>query len=247
MPIKDYTIFEVQGKDAITMMNNLSTNLIQKYNKKNMIYSCILTPNGRFMYDYFFIENGLNSFVAVNKNFADGFISYINMFKMDAEVTFLSTNLLLNWSKNLEDYQDPRNPLIGFWSIVKNSDNDDSQTYHFHRMNLKIADGYYDLTQKESVILDYGFDNLNAINYTKGCYLGQELIARTHHTGVIRKNVYHFKCTKLLTKGTDILQDNRKVGKVLGGFVDNYLALIKFDDVDFSQNITVENYSFLIN
>ena len=103
----------------------------------------------------------------------------------------------------------------------------------------KIADGFHDLTQKESIILDYGFDTLNAISYTKGCYLGQELISRTKHTGVIRKKICGFKSEIFFEKGQDISQNEEKVGKVLGCCNGNYLALINFEKSDFSNQFKV--------
>lgn len=248
--LKNYTILELQGKDAITLLNSLSTNLIEKSrDDKNIIYSCILTPNGRFMYDYLFLQTNNKFYVAINENVMEDFTAYISMFKINLEMHFLTTNLLFKWSKDAGEFRDSRHHLLGFWSLIdptKNNESDDTDAYHLHRITLNIVDGYYDLTQKESIILDYGLDSLNAINYTKGCYLGQELIARTHHTGVIRKRVYHFECDNALQKGLDIFQNDVKVGKVLGGLKGKYLAVIKFEDVDFSKHCIADGNSFLL-
>lgn len=240
--MSDYSIIELCGKDSVSIINGLSTNLIKQHFQKNISYSCILTHNGRFMYDYFFIEDAQNkkNFIAIHKHCVDSFIEYINKFKMDAEVIFIKTNSALVWNKNNGDFQDPRNQNLGFWSIVEDNQNNDND-YHIHRIKLNIADGYHDLTQRESIILDYGFDSLNAINYTKGCYLGQELIARTHHTGVIRKKIYNFYCENLIEKETDILQNDTKIGKVLGGCENHYLALIKFENFNKNEKVYISN------
>ena len=225
-------ILKLQGSDALKILNGLSTNLIQQ--QKNPIYSCILTANGRFMFDYLLFHKDAEFLIAVNENFADSFVKYIKMFALDGNISLEKDQTYLAWNENEGEFEDPR-PHLGFWNI--SSQKTDLTKFHKHRISLKIPDGFHDLTQKESIILDYGFDNLNAINYTKGCYLGQELIARTHHTGTIRKKVYGFKSNEFLQKGTEILQEG-KVGKVLGGFEENYLANIRFENANFAKKFT---------
>ena len=243
--LKDYSIIELSGNDSIKLFNNLSTNLIQE-NPQSIVYSCLLTPNGRFMYDFLLIQEEEKKYIAVNKNFTDGLISYINMYKMSSNCTLSKTEMNISWNKNKGKFQDPRHQKLGFYEITNINSTDSSADFHSNRMQLQIADGFYNLTQKESIILDYGFDNINAISYTKGCYLGQELIARTHHTGIIRKKVHYFKCEHNLEKGTEILQNEVKIGKVLGGLNKEYLALIKFENADFTKPFLANNTKLTI-
>jgi folate-binding protein YgfZ len=64
---------------------------------------------------------------------------------------------------------------------------DDNALYHYQRIMSLIPEGYEDLKQEKSIINNYNFDSLQAISYNKGCYIGQELVARTHNLGVVRK------------------------------------------------------------
>lgn len=239
MQLKDYTLLQIQGKDAITLLNNLSTNLITE--KEGIIYTCLLTPNGRFMYDFFLIQTP-QKYIAINKNYKTGFIAYLNLYKLSAEITFQDSDEFLLWNKDSGTFQDPRHSNLGFYTLSKTQSNDISTQYHINRMKNYIADGFYDLNQKESIILEYGFDEINAISYTKGCYLGQELIARTHHTGIIRKRIYIFHSENHITKGTEIFQNNEKVGIVLGSLDGNYLAQIKFDNVNFTEDCIINTH-----
>lgn len=233
----DFSAIKISGKDAITLLNSLATNLITE--QISIIYACLLTPNGRFMYDFFLVQ-AEEKYIITNKNFTDGLINYINMFKMNNDIVLEKTDCSVEWSLTNGDFQDPRHEKLGFYSITKNG-NTDAIVYHIHRMKLKIADGYHDLTQKESVILDFGFDETNAISYTKGCYLGQELIARTHHMGIVRKKIFYFQCKETLEKGLDILQDDIKIGKVLGSVDGHHLALIKFENLNTNEPCMVNN------
>jgi folate-binding protein YgfZ len=243
--LKDYSIIELSGKDSINLLNNLSTNVIQE-NPQSIVYSCLLTPNGRFMYDFLLIQEEEKKYIAVNKNFTDGLISYINMYKMSSNCTLSTTEMNIAWNKNEGKFQDPRHQKLGFYTLTEKCGNDCSIEYHINRIRNKIADGFYNLTQKESIILDYGFDDINAISYMKGCYLGQELIARSHHTGIVRKKVYYFECTQNLEKGAEILQNETKIGKILGGLNGEYLALIKFENADFTKPFLINNTKLII-
>lgn len=239
--IEDFAIIKITGSDTIKILHNLSTNSIEERDS-SIIYSCLLTPNGRFMFDFLFIQSNQN-YIVINKNFQNDFIKYISMYKMSADFSLENTSLkLLHSFVQKDDFlADPRNDKLGFYAIKEAGNVDTTTEYHENRIKLKIADGFYDLTQKESIILDYGFDTLNAISYTKGCYLGQELISRTKHTGVIRKKVCGFESEIFFEKGQDISQNEEKVGKVLGCCGGNYLALINFEKADFSKDFNVES------
>lgn len=76
--------------------------------------------------------------------------------------------------------------------------------YHNHRIRNRIIEGDLDLTIDKSIIAEFDFDNIDAISYNKGCYIGQELTARTHYLGKIRKKIAIFTIKdsdgKFLTK-----------------------------------------------
>ena len=237
--LEDFAIIKTTGKDAIKILHNISTNSI-KEKDFSIIYSCLLTPNGRFMFDFLFIQSHQN-YIVINKNVQNDFIKYISMYKMSADFSLENTSLKLLHSFVQKDgfLADPRNDKLGFYAIGEAGSVDKTKEYHDNRIKLKIADGFHDLTQKESIILDYGFDALNAISYTKGCYLGQELISRTKHTGVVRKKVCGFKSEICFEKGQDISQNEEKVGKVLGCCGGNYLALINIEKADFYKEFNV--------
>jgi folate-binding protein YgfZ len=97
-------------------------------------------------------------------------------------------------------YTDPRNAKMGLrawvpyaiWNELPSSVMHacDESAYHKHRIRLGLAEGAYDLIQRQSIILEYGYQNNQAISWTKGCYMGQELMARTFHRGTLRKHIH---------------------------------------------------------
>ncbi len=71
------------------------------------------------------------------------------------------------------------------------------QYYHALRVFYGIPEGAYDMELDTSLPLEFNLDWLNGISFTKGCYMGQELTSRTHHTGVIRKRLMPYYLTLL--------------------------------------------------
>jgi folate-binding protein YgfZ len=77
--------------------------------------------------------------------------------------------------------------------IQKNPYSDLSNQYENHRISLGVPDGSRDIPIDKGIILEYGFDELQAIDWKKGCYMGQELTARTKHRGLVRKRLLPVK------------------------------------------------------
>lgn len=99
-------------------------------------------------------------------------------------------------------YKDPRLDVLGFRGIFPSNtlpplleaDNEtNEQNYLQWRVENGVAEGSTEIPKGEAIPLEYNFVGLNAISFDKGCYVGQELVARTHHRGVIRKRLLPLK------------------------------------------------------
>ena len=90
---------------------------------------------------------------------------------------------------------DPRLKELGYRLYTKNQSIDLklSNNYENHRISLGVPDGSRDIPIDKGVILEYGFDELQAIDWKKGCYMGQELTARTRYRGLVRKRLLPVK------------------------------------------------------
>ncbi|KAF7828376.1 putative transferase [Senna tora] len=95
-------------------------------------------------------------------------------------------------------FKDPRLDCLGFRGIfpseitpplVEVDKETEEENYLFWRIKKGVAEGSTEIPKGEAVPLEYNLVGLNAISFDKGCYVGQELIARTHHRGVIRKRL----------------------------------------------------------
>lgn len=155
-----------------------------------------------------------------------------------------STNSLKVY-KDLQIYQDPRVGLLGSRVIVAkcidpkeqiseisriNPEPDSNCDYKWFRYNLGVGEGSIDHPPNSSFPLESNCDYLHGVSFHKGCYLGQELTARTHHTGVVRKRLMPLYFSKIPTKlpeGNTILHENNNLGKLRGIKGDVGLGLLR--------------------
>jgi folate-binding protein YgfZ len=150
-------------------------------------------------------------------------------------------------------YEDPRIKELGqrIYSMEIIEHETDSDTYDLYRiMNgnlfkfcLKkkgIGEGVVDIPMEGSFPSEINFDQLNGISYSKGCYLGQELTARTHFTGLTRKRIFPIfsKDGSFLKTDDEIFCQEEKVGVILSTNKSVALAKIKFENLKELQTKT---------
>src|SRR5262249_53086552 len=92
------------------------------------------------------------------------------------------------------------------------------EAYDALRLELGVPDGSRDLVVEKALLLENGFDELNGVDWQKGCYMGQELTARTKYRALIRKRLLPITIDGALPPpGTAILKDGQEVGEVRSG------------------------------
>jgi folate-binding protein YgfZ len=104
----------------------------------------------------------------------------------------------------------------------------DQDAWETHRLSLGVPEAGHDVLIEKSMPLECNFDELGAISYTKGCYVGQELTARTHHRGTLRKRLLPVRVNgDMPASGTPIMSNDREVGVMRSGQGENGIALIR--------------------
>ncbi len=239
------SIIEVSGDDAMNFLHNLITNDIKN---NDYCYSYALTNQGRYLFDFFVLKlSATRFFIDININQSDLFKNHLVQYKLRAkiEVNDLTTAYQVIYSKQqlpLNSYQDPRYNQLGFRSII-NKDDFLTTTrieglYQQDKYNFAIVDGYDDLIANRSIPIEYGAEELNAISYSKGCYIGQEVVSRTKYQGVVRKKIFKLSInidsgntgSLDIAKDDEIIANNTKIGVVCSAYQNMVIALIRVDD-----------------
>ena len=104
------------------------------------------------------------------------------------------------------------------------------EDYERLRLSLGIPDGSRDLAIEKAILLESGFDELNGIDWQKGCYIGQELTARTKYRGLVKKRLMPVTVEgPLPAPGTPVLQGEAEAGELRSGQDGIALALLRLE------------------
>ncbi len=109
-----------------------------------------------------------------------------------------------------------------------------------------MPDGSRDLIVDKALLLENGFDELNGVDWQKGCYMGQELTARTKYRALIRKRLFPVRIEGALpAPGTPIYKDGQEVGELRSGSGSRALAMLRLDAVKAGQKLTAGDVGVL--
>ena len=109
----------------------------------------------------------------------------------------------------------------------------DEAAYDRHRLAFGVPDGSRDLPVEKALLLESGFDELNGIDWQKGCYMGQELTARTKYRALVKKRLLPVSVEgPLPAPGTPVMRDGTEAGEIHSGRDGQALALLRLDALD---------------
>ena len=184
----------ISGPDREKFLQGLITQDIKLLDEQPLIYACLLTPQGKFLFD-FFIRRDANAIIidCEGGERMTSLLKRLSMYKLRSDVQLDpkdNTDVWQIWNNAYEKgYADPRHKSCGYRSYEK-PENIEKTTFDIwdeHRIRLEIPDGSRDLIPENSFIFEGRLDDLNAVSYKKGCYVGQELVSRMHHRGLVKK------------------------------------------------------------
>lgn len=162
--------------------------------------------------------------------------------------------------RGMQWYKDPRLDCLGFRGIfradtlppmVEADKETDERNYLLWRLEKGVAEGSTEIPKGEAVPLEYNLAGLNAISFDKGCYVGQELVARTHHQGVIRKRLLPLRFINArgeelqqnVTPGSEVIDSGsgKKAGTVTTALGPRGLGLLRLEEAfKGSSNLTIQ-------
>ena len=138
-------------------------------------------------------------------------------------------------------FVDPRHPAMGARLVASadglhavlgalSADAAGSEAYEAHRLAQGVPDGYRDGVKEKSTLLELGYDTLNAISWDKGCYMGQELTARTRYRGLLKRRLLPVRVDgPVPDPGTPVTRDGRVVGEIRTGGDGLAIAHLRLD------------------
>lgn len=199
----------LRGEDKAAFLQGLVTNDVKKINSNVGLYTALLTPQGKFLNDLFIVETETGDWFLDCED-PYNLVKRLNFFKLRSSIELVNLEhqyeVYAIWGEDSSLFQkeggdiliaDPRLPELGYRLYRSKSSVfsplDTLEAYDYHRISLGVADGSRDIPLQKGVVLEYNFNELGAINWEKGCYVGQELMARTHYRGTLHKRLLPVK------------------------------------------------------
>lgn len=241
-------VLAVSGADAESFLQGLISNDMRKLAPGTMLYAAMLSPQGKFLHDFFLGRSGDTILIDCDAARVNDLVSRLTLYKLRAAVTIekLSEPVIAAWGgKTEQGYTDPRLPEMGYRIIgaadTKGWQQADIAAYEKHRLELGIPDGAQDVLIDKSFLLELGFEQLHGVDFNKGCYVGQEVTARSKFRGQVRKHIYQVKAaSELPPLGTKILQDGAEVGELRSHAGNIGLAIIRIEAVEKNTPLTAD-------
>jgi len=249
-------LISVSGDDAREFLQGIISNDINKVSESSGIYAAFLTPQGKYLYDFFIIQQGDSLLIDCEADRLAEFFKKLKMYKLrskveladvttDFEVFALFGEKADSKAGQAVDggviFNDPRLASAGARAILPKGTGaaalnglgiapSDANAYDTHRLALGLPDGSRDLIVEKSTLLENGFDELNGVDWDKGCYMGQELTARTKYRGLVKKRLLPVAIAGDAPEaGTIIKSDGKEVGEMRSSRGTQGLALIRIE------------------
>lgn len=227
----DRRLIQIDGEDAKPFLQNLVTNNVEKL-ANGLVYSALLTPQGKFLADFFMVPFGRTLLLDVHEKLADRTLNRLSLYKMRANVQFeiLSEQVcrgIVNPPPGA--FADPRHPSLG-WRVYGTAEcGTDQADWNAIRVAHCIPESCTELIPDSTYILEAGFDRLNGVDFTKGCYVGQEVTARMRHKTKLRKGLATVEINGSARTGDPIWANGREVGKIFTISGKLAIAFLRFD------------------
>ncbi|MDC0739671.1 folate-binding protein [Cognatishimia sp. SS12] len=223
-------ILEISGPEAESFLQGLITNDIKKLDA-GILYAALLTPQGKYMADFFVARQGDKVLLDVDATLVDMLATRLSMYKLRADVSIEKSALHVHRGLGptpKDGHTDPRNPALGWRAYRAEPQAHDPIDWNELYVAAQIPQTGVELTP-DSYILEMGFERLNGVDFRKGCYVGQEVTARMKHKTELRKGLAQVAISGEAVPGTDITANGKVVGTLHSCAGELALAYLRFD------------------
>jgi folate-binding protein YgfZ len=238
--IPNRSIIRISGEDRIAFLQGLVSNDVRKTETGAAIYTCFLTPQGKFLHDFYLISTENSLLLTPEAARAEDLRTCLQKYKLRSKITLehcpqLSLYAVFgsgDWMQGV--LPNPKHPALGGVVIAEEghfSDLGDIATYDRLRITLGVPDGSRDMPPEHALLLENNIDQFHGIDWQKGCYMGQELTARTKYRALLKKRLVPLWLTTgiMPDAGTPLLVGDAEAGTLCSTTADVALGLVRRD------------------
>ena len=236
-------VIEVAGEDRANFLQGLVSNDVTQAIPGRSVWAALLTPQGKWLADFFILADGDRLLLDCERALMPPLLQRLSRFRLRSKVALraaeeLSVHAAWDGTPTATSAGqaivalDPRLPAAG-WRLLSATPLPATAfeaDWDHHRLALGLPDGSRDLEAEKTVLLEAGFDELSGVSWTKGCYMGQELTARTKYRGLVKRRLVPVSVSGALPPpGTPVLRNAVDVGTMRSGRDQSGLAVLRID------------------
>ncbi|WP_298958908.1 folate-binding protein YgfZ [uncultured Roseibium sp.] len=252
--LTDRSLIRVAGDEATHFLQNLVTSDLDNLGQLGAASAALLTPQGKILFDFLIYKLDDVFYVDAPSSIAPDLLKRLTFYrlraKVDLEAVDAEIGVFAFWgdgnttNEGLLTVNDPRletlgQRVVGQVDLLSHSLDGapaDLAAYDTHRIALGVPEGLKDYDYSDIFPHDADLDQLNGVSFTKGCYVGQEVVSRVQHRGTARKRFVKVASgSDLPAKGTDLTAAGKSVGTLGSTAISQNgsigLALIRLDKV----------------
>ena len=271
--LEDRGLLYINGDEAKEFLQNIITNNIENVSEDRSCFSVLLTPQGKYLYDFIIIKHKSGFLLDCEKEIIDDLYKKLNLYKLRSKVEILNLSnefvvaslskekfLEIENSKDKEGstikfredpiFLDPRSKELGARLIINleklylslkklglEISEVDEYYNHSHLLGIPQVDTKY--LQDKIFGIECNFEELNGIDFRKGCYVGQENTARIKLKDKLNKRLFAIKVLEGQINSEEITFKNKNIGKLL---INNKypFALLKLENKKFDFDIDLK-------
>ena len=263
--LQDRAVVALDGPDGRPFLQGIVSNDVQKLAPDRALYAALLTPQGKYLFDFILFEDGGEILLDAEAARLDELIQRLTMYRLRAKVEIrdrsedLAVAALLGEglaerlglpaepgaARRLDAGLvaiDPRLEALGARAILPRAELEHGaagldafapapfELWERRRLELGVPASGRDLVVQKSTLLESNFEALNGVDFAKGCYVGQELTARTKYRALVRKRLLPVRLEgPCPPPGTPVLLGEQDAGEIRSGQDDRAIALMRLE------------------
>ena len=251
--LDDRAVLAISGPQARDFLQGLVTNdIVDGLAPGTGLYTALLSPQGKILFDFLVTEGDGALLLDVARDARDALLKKLKLYRLRTQVEIEPRdqlgvyidlkghpdNRVVPYADRAVSFPDPRLAGLGARSIGAHAEMpaklSGASAYHGHRLKLGVPEAG-DFGFEKIFALDAGLAELNAVSFTKGCYIGQELTSRMKHRATSRKRILTVTAPGLLPASGAVLKGGTEIGELVSTHGDTAFALVRLDRLDESE------------
>jgi folate-binding protein YgfZ len=228
------TVFRIHGADKIDFLQGLVSCDVTHVSAQSYLWGAFLTPQGKYLYDFFITLENDAFLLETDVHSVDEFMGKLKKYRLRRKIDIQAApewrvfalqmpsadplpNIFTTKPADADIIlrRDQRFASAGYRGIARHADmlaknlsetftKETPALFERQRILMGLPDGSRDMIPEKSVLLECGFEELHGVSFDKGCYMGQEVTARTKYRGLVKKKLLPIESTHPLPSGTAI-------------------------------------------